>query len=283
MYYITLKALSKLIISQIVLTKSHCDCYNYHGDNMYGINLNKDIKYLTSSILLFKKNEYHVKRICEYDVLLLVFDGVLRFTEDGVSYEVHPGEYHIQKGGSVQDGLVPSDSPKYMYIHFNAEWENESLLPKRGTFDYEYLKDNIEQMHMLSYSDAPYILKAAMFYRILSKLCNNNGAGGMAHKISEFIIENCDQNISIDTLCKKFSFSKNHIINVFKRTYGMTPNVYLNMVRLKKAEELLSVTSDSLESISLNCGYHSYSHFYRQFIRKNNISPDEFRKQKRNK
>ena len=103
------------------------------------------------------------------------------------------------------------------------------------------------------------------------------------HKISEFIIENCDQNISIDTLCKKFSFSKNHIINVFKRTYGITPNVYLNMIRLKKAEELLAVTSDSLETISLSCGYHSYSHFYRQFVRKNNVSPEEFRKQKRNK
>lgn len=253
------------------------------GDDMYGINLNKDIKYLFASILFFDKKEYHVNRICEYDVLLLVFDGVLRFTEDGVCYEVHPGEYHIQKRGSLQEGTVPCDSPKYLYIHFDAEWTSESLLPKRGKFDYEYLKGDIEQMHMLSYSNAPYILKAGRFYRILSKLCKSNGAGNLAHKISEYIIENFDQNINIDTLCEKFSFSKNHIINVFKKTYGMTPNVYLNMIRLKKIEELLAVTSDSIEVIAFNCGYRSYSHFYRQFIRKNNISPEEFRKQKRNK
>ena len=283
MYYITLRTLSKLNISQNILTKSHYACYNEVGDNMYGINLNENIKYLSASILLFHKNEYHVKRKCDFDVLLLVFDGVLRFSEDGVAYEVHPGEYHIQKHDSLQDCTGPCDSPKYLYIHFNAEWTNESLLPKRGKFDYEYLKDDIEQMHLLSYGNAPYILKAARFYRILSKLCKSNGAGSLAHEISEFIIENSQQNITIDTLSERFSFSKNHIINVFKRAYGMTPNVYLNMVRLKKAKELLSVTADSLESISMSCGYHSYSHFYRQFIRKNNISPEEYRKQKRHK
>ena len=82
-------------------------------------------------------------------------------------------------------------------------------------------------------------------------------------------------------LCKQFNFSKNHIINLFKKSYGMTPNVYLNMFRLKNAEELLITTSKPIESISIQCGYGNYSHFYRQFMRKNKISPEQFRKQKR--
>ncbi len=263
------------------MTISQYNCYNFQGDSMYGINVNKEIKYKYASLRFFEKKEYHVSRVCDDDVLLLVFDGILRFSEDDVFYEIHPGEYHIQKHGSIQEGVVPSDSPKYLYVHFYADWTTESQIAKKGTFNYEYLKNDIEQMNALSYSDAPYIVKAAEFYNILSKLCKTKTINNTADKIAEFIQKNYRFNISIDLLCKRFSFSKNHIINLFKESFGQTPISYLNLVRLKRAEELLITTSEPIESISLNCGYQNYSHFYRQFVRKNNISPESFRKQKR--
>lgn len=243
--------------------------------------MNKEIIYKFASLRFFDKKEYHVSRVCKDDVLLLVYDGILRFSEDGVFYEIHPGEYHIQKHDSVQEGVLPSESPKYLYVHFYAEWTQDSLIDKSGTFDYEYLKNEIEQMNKLSYSDAPYIIKANKFYTILSKLCKNTSTNNIAEEISEFISENYQQNISIDMLCKRFSFSKNHIINIFKNSFRQTPIAYLNLVRLKRAEELLITTSKSIESISFSCGYQNYSHFYRQFMHKNNISPESFRKQKR--
>lgn len=243
--------------------------------------MDKEIIYKFASLRFFNEKEYHVSRVCKDDVLLLVYDGILRFSENGIFYEVHPGEYHIQKHGSLQEGVRPSDSPKYLYIHFYAQWTQDSLIAKSGTFDYESLKNEIEQMNALSYSDAPYIIKAAKFYSILSKLCKDNAGSSIAEKISEFIIENYQQNISIDLLCEKFSFSKNHIINVFKKSFMQTPITYLNTVRLKKAEELLITTSEPIENIAYGCGYQNYSHFYRQFVRKNSISPENFRKQRR--
>ena len=248
---------------------------------MYGIDLNKNIIYNFASLRFFDKKEYHVNRVCKDDVLLLVYEGILRFREDGVFYEIHPGEYHIQKHGSEQEGVLPSESPKYLYVHFYADWTQDSHLAKSGTFDYDYLKNEIEQMNRISYSDAPYILKANMFYTILSKLCKITSGNGIAEQISEFISNNYQENISIDMLCKRFAFSKNHIINVFRKSFDQTPIAYLNLVRLKRAEELLITTSEPIESISRNCGYQNYSHFYRQFVHKNDISPEEFRKQKR--
>ncbi len=248
---------------------------------MYGIDLNNDIQYLFASLRYFDEKEYHVDRICSDDVLLLVFEGVLRFSEDGVGYEIHPGEYHIQKHNSVQKGDRPSDSPKYIYVHFKAQWTNGSLIAKSGTFDYESLKDSMEAMSSLSHSNAPYIIQTAMFYSILSKLCKTTEPDGIAQKIAEFISKNSRQDISIDMLCQRFFLSKNHIINVFKKAYHTTPNAYLNAVRLRNAEELLITTSLPIENISLRCGYRNYSHFYRQFVRKNLISPEQFRRQKR--
>ncbi len=248
---------------------------------MYGIDLNKEIKYLSSSLRFFAPKEYHVDRFCKYDVLLLVYDGVLRFSEDGVMYEIHPGEYHIQKHNSIQKGILPSDSPKYLYVHFHAEWDENSILPKSGRFDYVRLKLKMEKLNYLCHNHFPYIIQASKFYEILSILCTFTLIDTTANKIAEYINQNYRNIFSIDMLCKEFSFSKNHIINIFKKDFGQTPISYLNTIRISRAEELLITTSDSIKSISCDCGYRNYSHFYRQFINKNMISPEEFRMRKR--
>lgn len=247
---------------------------------MLGIDLTKEIRYRFSSLRFFNENEYHVDRFCEDDVLLLVYEGVLRFTEDGIPYEIHPGEYHIQKHNTIQSGNLPSTAPKYLFVHFRASWSEENALPRSGTFDYKMLKLNMEEMHALSYARAPYIIKTAKFYEILSKLYKTTVINITAYEISKYIKEHYQQKITIDQLCKEFSFSKNHIINIFQKEFDLTPIAYLNYVRLNKAEELLITSSELLESIAHRCGYQNYSHFYRQFVRKHHVSPEEFRKNK---
>ena len=45
----------------------------------------------------------------------------------------------------------------------------------------------------------------------------------------------------------------------------MTPITYMNDLRLRKAEYLMEVTSDPLESVAAQCGFQNYSHFYKLF------------------
>ena len=85
---------------------------------MYGIDLDTSIQYLNASLRFFDIGEHHISRYCNDDILLLVFEGVLRFSEDGKQYEVSAGEYLIQQHGLYQGGERPSDAPKYLYIHF---------------------------------------------------------------------------------------------------------------------------------------------------------------------
>ena len=84
-------------------------------------------------------------------------------------------------------------------------------------------------------------------------------------------------NITLENIGKTFSFSKNHVINIFKNEYGVTPFEYINMLKIKKCEYLLEVTGESIENIAINCGFNNYSQFYRLFLRKNNMSPKEYR------
>ena len=250
---------------------------------MIGIRLNRPITYVYSSLRFFKKGEHHISRTCTENVLLLVYEGILRFREDGKDYEIGPGQYHIQRQGSIQDGLRVSDSPKYMYIHFWSEWtEHDPMLPRSGTFDYAKLKPVMEDLHMLRHNaKALHFAQAGKFFEILGLLYQRKTSTTLADQIADYISGQSPQEVTIEELCDKFHFSKNHIINVFKKSYGMTPIAYMNRLRLRMAEYRMEVTSDSLEQISQQCGFQTYSHFYNLFVRKNGQAPEPWRKAKR--
>lgn len=249
---------------------------------MHGIDLERPIKYTKASLRFFSKNEHHISRICKENVLLLVYEGILRFSEDGVEYEVGPGEYHIQKRNTVQHGNIASDAPKYLWVHFHAYWtDSDNALPARGSFDYETLRPSIERLDKLAHSNATYIEQSAVFYNILLSLNKKEPATTLAGQIADFISKEYLCELTLETICQYFNFSKNHIINVFKEEYGQTPFAYLNNLRLSRAEYLLEVTSDTIEEIAFSCSFHHYSHFYRLFRRKNGISPEQWRQKKR--
>lgn len=252
------------------------------GDVMHGINLDLPITYKHSSLRFFNQGEHHISRICQDDVLLLVYDGVLRFREDTEAFEIHPGQYHIQRHNSVQTGEYASDAPKYLYVHFIADWADDGcILPCRGSFEYVKLKPLIDELDMLSHSSASYTAQAQKFYEILIMLYNKKPTDSLPNKMAEYIAHKYSERITLEMLCEEFGFSKNHIINLFKKTFSMPPVAYINHIRLQKAEYLMEVTSDSIEEIAGQCGFHNYSHFYKLFVRRNRLSPDKWREQKR--
>ena len=249
---------------------------------MCGIDLNKPIFYKHASFRFFNSNEHHVERFCPEDVLLLVYEGVLRFSENGICYEVGPGEYHIQRHNAYQKGEYASDSPKYLYVHFLAEWtEDNQALPFRGNFDYHRLKPLLEKLDMLAHGDFTYIEAASKFFEILSLLYREKEPGTLAGKIAKYLSENISSAITLYMISEEFSFSKNHIINIFKKEFGVTPIEYINKLRIQKAKHLLESTSASAERISFDCGFNHYSHFYRLFMRGEGISPIEWRNKSR--
>ena len=64
---------------------------------MYGIDLNKNIDYKYASLRFFNEGEHHIDRICGENVLLLVFKGVLRFSEDGKMNDYIPTDAELEE------------------------------------------------------------------------------------------------------------------------------------------------------------------------------------------
>ena len=249
---------------------------------MTGIDLNREIRYLHASLRYFAPLESHVSRVCGYDVLLLVFEGVLHFTEDGTPYDIGAGEYFIQKKGTRQSALHPSESPKYLFVHFDGTWGNGGeLLPRRGYFSPSELMPLMERLDRAHAQRRSLTEKTALFLRILSKLYQRKEPEGPGGEIAAYLRKHACEACTLEELSLRFRYSKNQIINRMKQDYGMTPLEYRNLHRMKRAEWLLRVTATPLSRIAEECGYGEYSQFYKEFSRTYHLSPKQWREENR--
>lgn len=251
---------------------------------MRGISLNKPIQYCGASFRFFAPREHHISRVFGYDVLILVFEGTLRFSEGGHEVEVGSGEYYIQKKGVAQRGERESDSPKYLYVHFDGTWVDSGGLEYRGTFNTGDMYPYMAELDRASHAGDNYISQAAEFYKILKLLKqeqSRNEVVTTARLIAGYIGDNYLTGVTLDGISKHFHFSKNHIINTFKKEYKMTPLAYANLLRITKAESLLEITAEDIETVAFMVGFSNYSHFYKLFYRKNKMSPRAWRQTRR--
>ncbi len=247
---------------------------------MYGINMNNNIVYHSASLKYFKPHEHHVTRTFNEDVLLMVFDGVLRFEEDGNLYELTKGQWHIQKHNSYQSGILESDTPKYLYVHFIGDWtSSDSVLPIDGEFPVLEFMPLMIKLDELRYNNGTEIEINSVFYTIISKLFNlcTQKPNSIASKALELLTKTPSNPPTLDELSKTLNYSKNHIIRMVKKEYGCTPYSYLIDYRLNYSLKLLESTSLSISEISEKCGFSHYSAFFKYFKNKYGISPKIYR------
>ena len=90
--------------------------------------------------------------------------------------------------------------------------------------------------------------------------------------ILKYISNNLHNDLSVESLCKKFFMSKSKLFDLFKKTLKTTPMKYITTKRIAKAQELLSCDTKPSE-VYLQCGYKDYSTFYRAFVKEVGHSP----------
>jgi AraC family transcriptional regulator of arabinose operon len=86
---------------------------------------------------------------------------------------------------------------------------------------------------------------------------------------------------SIDWLSHELAMSRSSFQHMYKHFFGVSPMADVIMSRLEHAKYLLSTTDISVKKIAEKCGYSNEIHFMRQFKRQNQITPTEYRNQKR--
>lgn len=83
---------------------------------------------------------------------------------------------------------------------------------------------------------------------------------------------------SLDELAAELDYHKSYLCVAFKKETGMTIVDWLNMVRIRRAVELIVGSDQSLLQIAAMCGFSSDSHFTRTFSKYVGVTPGQFRR-----
>jgi AraC-like DNA-binding protein len=82
-------------------------------------------------------------------------------------------------------------------------------------------------------------------------------------------------------VAKAIGYHPYYLGAVFKSNLGITLGEYINRVRFERAEELLTYTDDAVYSIAEACGFRTPEHFSKKFKSRFGISPNKWRKKRR--
>ena len=84
--------------------------------------------------------------------------------------------------------------------------------------------------------------------------------------------------ITLETLARRASMSREHFCRLFKRHVGVTPIQYLTSLRMFHAKHLLVMNKEPMEVIAARCGYQNVNYFYMAFRKNTGVTPSNYRK-----
>ena len=99
-----------------------------------------------------------------------------------------------------------------------------------------------------------------------------------ACRIADYLYAHYHEDLSLDQIAEKFSFSKYYISRTFREVTGYTLREYLNLHRIRAAKQLLEETSFPVEEVASRVGYHSSVYFEKIFKKYMGLPPLQYRK-----
>lgn len=105
------------------------------------------------------------------------------------------------------------------------------------------------------------------------------GAARMV-RIRNYLRTHFDQDITVDALAREAGLSRVHLTRAFAQQFGVPPHIYLNAVRIERAQASM-LAGQSLAEVAAACGFADQSHFSRRFKGSMGLSPGAWLRQMR--
>lgn len=103
------------------------------------------------------------------------------------------------------------------------------------------------------------------------------GVARMA-RIRDYLRSHFDQDITVDALAGEAGLSRVHLTRAFARQFGVPPHIYLNAVRIERAQSAM-LAGQGLAEVAVACGFADQSHFSRRFKGSVGLSPGAWLRQ----
>ncbi len=125
------------------------------------------------------------------------------------------------------------------------------------------------------------LLKAYFSAKILSNellpLGSNEDEGTLVERMKKYIDAHYNFDLTLQKVAQVFFISPSYASRLFSSTYNQTMNNYINSLKIKKAELLLSSTSAPISNVAINSGFTDANYFSRLFKKHTKLTPQEYR------
>lgn len=92
-----------------------------------------------------------------------------------------------------------------------------------------------------------------------------------------YIQANLDQDLSLEALANRARISHFHFHRLFRSTVGETLKQYTQRLRLERAANRLVINDAAILDVALDSGFHNHETFSRQFKRRFQVTPKDYR------
>lgn len=82
----------------------------------------------------------------------------------------------------------------------------------------------------------------------------------------------------LEGIAREAGLSRPHFFKLFREQLGLTPNIYLNTLRMEHAIERLTCSQDQITAIGLDLGFSCQASFSRFFVTNVGIAPSDYRR-----
>jgi transcriptional regulator GlxA family with amidase domain len=101
------------------------------------------------------------------------------------------------------------------------------------------------------------------------------------HPLTElfgWVSKRLDEPLTVEDLARQANMSSRHLARLFKAVTGTTPLQWLHIQRIRRAQELLEMTDDSVDQIAEASGIGTATTLRRHFHRMVGVPPDTYRR-----
>lgn len=93
---------------------------------------------------------------------------------------------------------------------------------------------------------------------------------------ARYISSNCNQDLSLSALSRKYAVSPGYFSKLFKKVTGVGLNEYVNISRVTAARELLKASNMPITRVAEECGFNDSNYFAQVFKKINGITPKKY-------
>lgn len=230
---------------------------------------------------------------CYCYILEYIYNGHGLIICDGKTYQVNAGDAYLLPKGSTHR-YYPNDSWDKIWFNIDGTLVSNLICAyglqdtvvfkgfnQKKLFDdlYEITNMKAETKEIMTSAAIQFHLILQHMHEISTTSIPENNINAIKNMLDLSLYQ---RNISIREISKKLCLSQVQIINMFKKTFNVTPYQYFTQKRIELAASMLLSSNMSVKEISETLNYTDQPYFTKSFKKIVGCSPSEYRKANRN-